>query len=97
MAIDCCGAAGVVVEVGGAHDHDVIPVPPWKLMPQKSIMGTTFGGTDPTREARRWIELYRAGRLPVDRLITRRYGLEEINDAFDDLEAGRNLRGVIVY
>ena len=52
---------------------------------------------DPARDARRYAELVLAGRLPVDRLVTRRYGLEEINDAFDDLAGGRNIRGVIEF
>ena len=52
---------------------------------------------DPARDALRYIDLYRAGRLPLDRFVTRTYPLDRINDAFDDLAAGRNVRGVVVY
>ena len=44
----------------------------------------------------RWIDLYLAGRLPLEKLITTRYALDQINQGFDDLIAGRNIRGVIL-
>lgn len=98
MAVESLGVAGVVVQVGGAHGQDAIPVAPAKLMGgQKSIVGTTFGGLDPARDVGRWLDLYQAGRLPIERLITRRYAHGDINEAFADLEAGRNLRGVVIY
>jgi len=42
------------------------------------------------------LELYRAGRLPVDKLITHRYPLNQVAQAFADLEAGKVARGVLV-
>ncbi len=41
--------------------------------------------------------MYRAGQLKLDELITRRYTLDQINEAYDDMFAGRNIRGVIVH
>jgi Zn-dependent alcohol dehydrogenase len=41
--------------------------------------------------------MYRQGRLKLDELITRRYTLDDINDGYDDMRAGRNLRGIIDY
>lgn len=43
------------------------------------------------------VDRYLAGRLPLDEMITRRIGLDEINDAFDDMLAGRVTRSVIVF
>ena len=43
----------------------------------------------------RWIDFHLAGRLPLEKLITQRYPLEEINTGFSDLVAGRNIRGVV--
>ena len=95
--IACLGAGGVMVHVGGtAAGMDQIPVPPGALVArQKSIVGTVIGGPDPARDVLRWTDLYLAGRLPLDRLITSRYRLDEINQGFDDLAAGRNVRGVV--
>jgi S-(hydroxymethyl)glutathione dehydrogenase/alcohol dehydrogenase len=43
------------------------------------------------------LDLYRAGKLKLDELVTRKYALEEINQGYEDLEAGKNIRGVIVH
>ncbi|MEO6124680.1 MAG: alcohol dehydrogenase catalytic domain-containing protein [Ilumatobacteraceae bacterium] len=95
--VSCLGPAGIMVHVGGtAAGMDYIPVAPGALVgQQKSIVGTVIGGSDPARDVLRWIDLYSAGRLPLDRLITARYRLDEINRGFDDLIGGRNIRGVV--
>ena len=43
------------------------------------------------------LELYRAGRIKLDELITREYTLDEINQGYEDMHDGRNLRGVIRF
>jgi S-(hydroxymethyl)glutathione dehydrogenase/alcohol dehydrogenase len=43
------------------------------------------------------LELYRGGRLLLDELITARYRLDEINQGYADMHAGRNLRGIIDF
>ena len=43
------------------------------------------------------VSLYQAGKLKIDELITRRYGLEDANEAFRALAAGELARGVIVF
>lgn len=43
------------------------------------------------------LDLYRHGQLKLDELITGRYSLDEINQGYQDMREGRNLRGVIVY
>jgi NDMA-dependent alcohol dehydrogenase len=99
LAVDCLAPGGVVVQVGtpdASLDH--IPVPPYALLrKQLAITGTVYGGMDTATDALRWLDLYRAGRLPLDRFVTRTYPLEDINRAFTDLAEGRNIRGVVVY
>ncbi len=43
------------------------------------------------------LELYRQGRLRLDELITTRYRLDELNDGYADLRAGRNVRGIVTF
>jgi S-(hydroxymethyl)glutathione dehydrogenase/alcohol dehydrogenase len=43
------------------------------------------------------LTLYRAGKLKLDELVTKQYKLSEINDGYADLEAGKNIRGVIIH
>jgi S-(hydroxymethyl)glutathione dehydrogenase/alcohol dehydrogenase len=99
LAVECLAPGGVVVQVGTPDvtlDH--IPVPPYALLrKQLAITGTVYGGMDTATDALRWLDLYRAGRLPLDRFVTRTYPLDDINRAFADLAEGRNIRGVIMY
>jgi Zn-dependent alcohol dehydrogenase len=98
MAMESLAPCGVAVQVGATTDGlDHIPVNPRVFVKQVTMTGTAYGGTDPARDARRYAGLVLAGRLPVERLVTRTYGLYGINEAFDDLAAGANVRGVIVY
>ena len=43
------------------------------------------------------LNLYKSGHLKLDELVTRKYALDEINDAYQDLRDGKNIRGVIVH
>jgi Zn-dependent alcohol dehydrogenase len=98
-AIRCLAPGGVAVQVGSSErglDH--LPVDP-RLFSSRQVYftGTVYGGMDPAADARRWIEAYQQGRLPIGDLITARYALADIGDAFADLEAGRNIRGIVDY
>lgn len=64
---------------------------------EKRIQGSMFGSANPFHEIPWLLELYRAGKLELDGLVTRRYRLADINQGFDDLLAGRNIRGVVVH
>ena len=64
---------------------------------EKSIMGSFYGSGDIRSELITLLELYKAGRINLENLITNRYRLEEINKGFNDLQAGKNARGVIMY
>jgi NDMA-dependent alcohol dehydrogenase len=63
----------------------------------KELKGTVFGSLNPRVHMPRLLALYEAGKLKLDELITRRYTLDEINAGYDDLRAGRILRGVIEF
>ena len=72
-----------------------ISLDPYELICGKRIAGSWGGASDPDRDIPRFAELYRDGKLPLEKLITRRYQLEEINSALDDLEQHRVGRPVI--
>ena len=99
IALGNLAPGGVAVQVGTTDQGlEHIPVSPDVLAhKQASFTGTVFGGMDPAADALRWLLLYRSGRLPLEKLITRTYALDRINDAFDDLAAGRNIRGVVRF
>lgn len=63
----------------------------------KSIVGSNYGSTVPGRDFPRIAELYLAGRLPIDELISHRVALEDVNDAFDAMRRGERARSVIIF
>ncbi len=74
-----------------------IPVAPATLLrKQATVTGTLYGSTNPRHEILRCLELVAAGRLDLASMVTRTYQLEEINIAFSDMLAGKNVRGIIV-
>lgn len=66
-------------------------------MMQKSIRGALYGGTPPKQSIPRLVDLYKRGQLKLDELITNTYTLDDVNEAYQDLEAGKNLRGVVLH
>jgi S-(hydroxymethyl)glutathione dehydrogenase / alcohol dehydrogenase len=64
---------------------------------EKRLLGCWYGGADVHRDFPRLLSLYKAGALKLDELVTRTYALEEVNEAFADMTAGRNARGLIVF
>ncbi|MDT5094754.1 MAG: hypothetical protein QOH60_4117, partial [Mycobacterium sp.] len=64
---------------------------------QKRVQGAIFGGSSPRTSIPKLLNLYRSGGLKLDELVTNTYRLEEINQGYQDLADGKNLRGVIVY
>ena len=64
---------------------------------EKRIQGSLFGSGDPFRDIPRLVDMYRAGKLKIDEMITRTYTLDEINQGYADLLEGRNIRGVITF
>jgi NDMA-dependent alcohol dehydrogenase len=99
-AFDAISKGGTVVVTGMASHHAPPGIPISLLMlagMEKRIQGCLFGMCSPAVDILRQIDLFRSGRLKLDELITRRYVLDEINDAVTDLLEGRNIRGVIVH
>ena len=73
-----------------------ISLDPHDLISGKQIAGSWGGGSDPDRDIPRFAALYRSGKLPLEKLLPRRYALDEINGALDDLEQRRAGRPLIV-
>jgi len=64
---------------------------------EKQLVGTIFGSANPQADIPRLLELYSQGQLDLAGMVTREYELSEINQGFDDMLSGRNIRGVIRY
>ena len=64
---------------------------------ERTVKGSYMGSCVPRRDIPRFIRMYRAGQLPVDRLLTRTLRLDEINEGFDLLDRGEAIRQVVVF
>ena len=64
---------------------------------EKHLVATIFGSANPQSDIPRLMHLYRDGQLDLAGMVTKEYELAEINQGFDDMLAGRNIRGVIRY
>jgi Zn-dependent alcohol dehydrogenase len=62
---------------------------------EKQIVGSIFGSVNSRADIPRLLACYRDGRLDLEGMVTRTYPLEEINQGYQDLRHGRNIRGVI--
>ena len=64
---------------------------------QKDVIGRLFGGGNPFYEIPKLLDLYRAGTLKLDELVTKNYSLDELNQGYQDLADGKNVRGVLIH
>jgi S-(hydroxymethyl)glutathione dehydrogenase/alcohol dehydrogenase len=90
------GGVAVVVGVAPAKDTTVLRTAAFTFE-EKTLTGSYFGSARPRLDFPRLISLYQSGRLLLDEMITRTYAIDEAAQAFDDMVAGRNARGVIVF
>ena len=91
-------AAGTAVIVGMAHHQREFSIPAQHFVAsERQIIGSFYGSCQPRVDMPKLLSLYREGKLKLDELITRHYRLEQINEAFADMEAGENARGVILF
>jgi S-(hydroxymethyl)glutathione dehydrogenase/alcohol dehydrogenase len=64
---------------------------------QRRVQGAIFGACNPLYDVPRLLGLYRSGDLKLDELITRRYRLDQVNEGYQDMLDGKNVRGVIIH
>ncbi len=93
------GKGGVVIVTGlGKLLEPTIQLPGTILtLFRKTLKGSLFGDCNPTYDIPKILGLYQAGDLKLDEIITRTYTLGQVNEGYDDLLAGKNVRGVIVH
>ena len=91
--------AGTVVVTGLGDITEVgIPVSIGELtLFQKRIQGSLFGASNPSSDILRQTQMYRDGKIKLDELITTEYDLDDIARGYEDMHAGKNIRGLIRY
>ncbi len=90
---------GAVVMTAIASIGDVTPTLSMTMFTlfQKRLLGSLYGEANPRADIPRLLNLYREGKLLLDEAVTHEYKLGEVNLGYEDMRAGRNIRGVILH
>ena len=98
FAFAATGKGGSTVTAGLPHPSTRLAVSPVQMVAEeRRFLGSYLGGHVPALDIPEYIALYQAGRLPVDKLLTHRLKLDEINEGFERLAKGEAIRQVIVF
>jgi Zn-dependent alcohol dehydrogenase len=98
QAVECIRPGGKAVVVGMTPLGAQVRIAAYPLVfQQKTLMGTSYGNAHPRRDIPRIADLYKAGRLPLDALVSRRYPLSAINEGFGALKRGEVARSVVAF
>ncbi len=98
-ALDMVAKRGKVIVTAVGHPADTqLSGSLWMLtMMEKQIRGSLYGSSNAQHDIPRMLEMYKNGQLKLDELITREYTLEEVNQGYEDMRNGINIRGLIRY
>jgi len=97
LAWNITARGGETVTAGLPHPTKRMQVPATQLVAEeRTLRGSYLGSCVPVRDIPNFIDLYRAGQLPVDRLMSNTVKLDQINEAFDRLASGETVRTVMV-
>lgn len=97
LTITAKGGTCVLTAIGSLVDAQVTLNLAMLTLLQKNIQGTIFGGGNPHYDIPKLLSMYKAGKLNLDDMVTTAYKLEQINDGYQDMLNGKNIRGVIRY
>lgn len=96
MAWQITRRGGTTTTAGLAHPQHSLSISPVKLVgEERTLKGSYVGSCIPVRDLPRFVDMYLSGKLPVDRLLTSRGKLDDINEGFDALAQGRTVRHVV--
>ncbi|MFN8151491.1 MAG: zinc-dependent alcohol dehydrogenase family protein [Solirubrobacterales bacterium] len=89
---------GSTTTVGLPDPSQMLEIPAVSLVAEeRTLRGSYLGSSVPARDLPKFIELHREGRLPVERLLTHRLSLDEINEGFDRLASGEAVRQAVIF
>lgn len=97
LTITAKGGTCVLTAIGSLVDTQLTLNLAMLTLLQKNIQGTIFGGGNPHYDIPKLLSMYKAGKLNLDDMVTTAYKLEQINDGYQDMLNGKNIRGVIRY
>ncbi|MEZ5321810.1 MAG: NDMA-dependent alcohol dehydrogenase [Microthrixaceae bacterium] len=97
LTITAKGGTCVMTAVANMLDNEVTMNPFMFTMLNKELKGCLFGSGNPRVDIPALLNLYRDGKLKLDELVTRTYTLDQVNEGYQDMRDGKNIRGVITF
>ncbi len=98
QALAATRKGGTCIVVGIARAEETVSLNAFQIpFYEKRLLGCWYGSADVRADVPKLLDLYRRGRLKLDELVTKRYRLEEINEAFADMTSGLTARGLVVF
>ncbi|MFT4199468.1 NDMA-dependent alcohol dehydrogenase [Gordonia sp. (in: high G+C Gram-positive bacteria)] len=97
MNLTSKGGTCVLTGMGSMLDTEVTLNFSMLTLMQKNLQGSIFGGANPKLDIPMLLSMFKAGKLNITDMITREYRLDQINEGYQDMLDGKNIRGVIRY
>ena len=95
-AVDMTGKAGTIVITGVGY-YDMVLPGGILIGYHRRMQGSLFGGANPLYDIPMILGLWQAGDIKLSELVSQRYTLDQINEGYQDMMDGKNLRGVIMH
>jgi len=96
-ALQSIKPGGKLVIIGAAPKDAHFSINARFLLEGRSVEGSLAGSVQPRRDYPKWFDLYREGKLPLDKLLSRKYELETVNRAFEEMAAGKVTKPVVTF
>ncbi len=97
LSLTSKGGTCVLTALAAMLDNTVTVNLAMLTLMQKNLQGALFGGCNPHHDIPQLLGMYKAGKLNLHDMVTRQYRLEQINEGYQDMLEGKNIRGVIRY
>lgn len=98
QAFEVTGKAGTcVLAAVGSHDRGIDISPQDFTNFAKRVQGVMYGLCNPVVDIPKLLQMYKNGHLKLDELVTTRYDISQINEAYADMHSGKNIRGVVIH
>ena len=95
-AVDLTGKAGTIVITGVGY-YDMVLPGGILIGYHRRMQGALFGGANPLYDIPMILGLWQAGDVKLNELVTKRYTLGQVNEGYQDMMDGKNIRGVIIH
>lgn len=97
QAFEMLRTSGVATIVGMVPEGEMMQIHAADLLADKRLQGSNMGSNRFRVDMPRYVDFYLAGKLKLDAMISRRIGLEDVNDAFAEMKRGAVARSVVTF